>query len=196
MTLFARPRALPSVLAGPIARRYSLPVRIIRSSLLIACAGLVAACAQSKPQVEILAPTRVLVSRLVSEEIPPRPADCTIETLAARPAQPYRELGTIAIPGGDLGEHNTRAMIDQNACAMGADAIVIDSAHSDSHGRMLEAVAIAYSGNLAARAAQPPAASADGSAAPEPPPHPLPPVPPAQAVPPARALPPVTDATH
>lgn len=163
-------------------------MRIIRSSLLIACASLVAACAQSKPQVEILAPTRVLVSRLVSEQIPPRPSDCSIETLAAMPTRPYRELGTIAVPDGDLSQHNTRAMIDQNACAMGADAIIIDSTHSDSRGRMLEAVAVAYAGNLAARVAQaPPSAIPDRGASQGQPPNALPPVP---------KLPPVTDATH
>ena len=149
---------------GPTTRRYSLRVGTIRSSVLIACAALAASCAPSAPPMEIPVTTRVNVSRVISGNIPPRPSDCTIETLTAMPTQPYRELGAIEVADGDLNQHDTLLMIDQNACAMGADAIVVVPARSNSRGGTLEATAVAYANNLATRAAQPPAAETAGDA--------------------------------
>lgn len=147
-------RALRRRLAGARRRRYSLPVGIIRWSALSACAALVVSCAPSQPPPQIPVATRVNVSRVISADVPPRPVDCPIETLSAIPSQPYRELGTIEVPDGNLGEHNTLLMLNQNACAMGADAIVVSTAASQSRGSVLEAVAIAYADKLAERAAQ------------------------------------------
>jgi|GEM_PF-4270923 hypothetical protein len=173
-----------------MTRRYSLRVAIIQSSVLIACAALAVSCAPSAPQMEIPMTTRVNVSRVISGNIPPRPSDCAIETLAAMPTQPYRELGAIAVANGDLNQHNTLLMIDQNACAMGADAIVVDPAHSNSRGGLLEATAVAYANNLATRAAHPPAIENPDDVSQGAPPAPLPPVPPARELPPASSLPP------
>jgi hypothetical protein len=80
------------------------------------------------------------------------------------PTQPYRELGAIQVAEGDLSDHNTLVMIDQSACAMGADAIVVSPAQTNSCGGALEAIAIAYASNLATRAAQASAATEGGGA--------------------------------
>lgn len=139
---------------------------MIRPPGLIACAALAASCAQSVPPMEIPVAAHVMVSRVISENVPPRPPDCTIETLTAMPAQPYRELGEIQLAAPDPNQHDVRAVVSQHACAMGADAVVIKPVSGG--GGLLDATAIAYASSLATRAAQAQsgeAASASGSTA-------------------------------
>jgi hypothetical protein len=136
--------------------RYSLRVGIIRSSVLIACTALAASCAQSTPPPGSLASARVLVSRIVSANVPPRPSGCAIEALTAMPAQPYRELGAIQVSEGAPNPRYIRAIIDHFACKMGADAIVMNPAQAVPEDGALKVTAIAYESNLATRAAQSP----------------------------------------
>lgn len=159
----ATPLRPAPVLAGLPTRRYSLHVGILQSPALIACAALAASCAPAVPQVPVTTP--VSVSRVISEDVPPRPSGCAIETLTAMPSQPYRELGAIEVPGGDLNRRNTLLMIDQNACAMGADAIVVGGAQAHSRSGALEVTAIAYASDLATRAAQASGGATDNDAA-------------------------------
>jgi hypothetical protein len=136
------------------SHRYSLRVRIIRPSGLIACAALIASCAPSQPPLEIPVAAHVMISRVISENIPPRPPDCPIETLSAMPQQPYREVGDIQISNADPAQHDTRTIINQHACAMGADAVVIRTAPTGQSGGLIDATAIAYASSLASRVAQ------------------------------------------
>jgi hypothetical protein len=123
-----------------------------------------------------------MVSRVISEDVPSRPSGCAIETLAALPTQPYRELGTIEISAADPNRHDTRVLIDQHACAMGADAVLISPAPA-SQGGLVEATAIAYASGIADRVAK--ARAAKEAAASPPPPIPKTPVPEVEDIPPA-----------
>jgi hypothetical protein len=67
------------------------------------------------------------------------------------PTQPYRELGEIQVANADPNQHDPRLIIDQHACAMGADAIVLAPT---SDGGLIRATAIAYTSSLASRVAQ------------------------------------------
>jgi hypothetical protein len=91
---------------------------------------------------------------VLSAEVPPRPSDCTIETLTALPTEPYRELGMIQISAADESQHDTRVIIDQHACAMGADAVLMSPAQATSRGGLLKAKAIAYASGIADRVAK------------------------------------------
>ena len=167
--LYERPRnasvnASPSrpALARTARRRYSLRVGILRSSVLIACTALAVSCAQFAPPIDLPISAQVMVSRVISANVPPRPSDCAIETLTAMPTQPYRELGAIQISDADPNQRDTRVIIDQHACAMGADAVVMSPAQAVSRGGLLDATAIAYASSLARRAAQARATEAAG----------------------------------
>lgn len=143
-------------LAAAAERRYSLRVRKIRSSMrslaMVACTALAVSCARSAPPPELPITARVIVSRVISEDVPSRPTDCAIETIAALPTQSYRELGTIEISTADPARHDTRVIINQHACAMGADAVLMNPA--SSQGGRVEATAIAYASGLAERLAK------------------------------------------
>jgi hypothetical protein len=94
---------------------------------------------------------QVTVSRVISENVPPRPPDCAIAALTTMPTQPYRELGEIQVANADPNQHDPRLIIDRHACAMGADAVVMAPV---SDGGLIRATAIAYTSSLATRAAQ------------------------------------------
>jgi hypothetical protein len=166
-------------------RRYSLRVGMIRSSarssVIVACATFAVSCARSTPPPELPISAHVMVSRVISEDVPSRPSDCAIETLATLPTQSYRELGTIEISAVDPARHDTRVIIDQHACAMGADAVLIGPA--PSQGGRIEATAIAYASGLANRVAK--LRAAQEAAASPPPPIPKSRVPEAEEIPPA-----------
>jgi len=131
---------------------------MIRSSVLIACTALAGSCAQSAPVTDqALVSAHVVVSRIVSANIPPRPSGCAIETLAAMPAQPYRELGTIQVSEAGPDPSYINVIVDHFACKMGADAVVPDHAQANPGEGALNVTAIAYMSNLAERAAQNPA---------------------------------------
>ena len=154
-------------LARTANRRYSLPVRIIRLTRLIACAALIASCAPSQPPPAIPIATHVVISRVISENIPPKPPDCAIGTLTAMPTQPYRELGHIQLSDADPTQRDTRMIINQNACAMGADAVIVGTGQGAGNEGRVDATAIAYASNLmnpAAQARSPAAAEEDESA--------------------------------
>jgi hypothetical protein len=148
------------VLAGTARRRYSLHVRVVRVLGLIAYAVLIASCAPSQPPPAIPVAANVMISRVISDDIPARPPDCSIEILTAMPARPYREVGDIQVSNTDPGQHDTRAIIDQHACAMGADAVVMTTESAGRSGSLIDATAIAYTSSLADRAAQARAANA------------------------------------
>ena len=145
-------------LAVRAERRYSLRVGIIRSSvrssMMVACGAFTMSCAQSAAPPELPITAHVMLSRVLSAEVPPRPSDCTIETLTALPTQPYRELGMIQISAADESQHDTRVIIDQHACAMGADAVLMSPAQATSRGGLLKAKAIAYASGIADRVAK------------------------------------------
>jgi hypothetical protein len=163
-----------------------LPVGIIRSSarslVMVACTAFAVSCARSAPPPELPITAQVIVSRVISEDVPSRPSDCPIETLAALPTQPYRELGTIEISDADPNRHDTRVLIDQHACAMGADAVLISPAPA-SQGGVVEATAIAYASGIADRVAKIRATKA--AAASPPPSLPKTPVPEVEEITPA-----------
>jgi len=138
-------------LAGTTTRRYSLRVERLRPWALIACAAMAAGCGSSAPSIEIPIAAQVMVSRVISENVPPRPPDCAIAALTSMPTQPYRELGEIQVANADPNQHNTGLIIDRHACAMGADAIVMTPV---SDGGLIRATAIAYTSSLATRAAR------------------------------------------
>jgi hypothetical protein len=148
---------------------------------MVACTAFAMSCARSAPPPELPITAQVMVSRVISEDVPSRPSDCAIETLAALPTQPYRELGTIEISAVDPARHDTRVIIDQHACAMGADAVLISPA--PSQGGRLEATAIAYASGLAERVEKIRAAKA--AAASPPPSLPKAPVPEVEEITPA-----------
>jgi hypothetical protein len=143
--------AVAMALAGTATRRYSLRVEPVRPWVLIGCAAMAAACGSSAPSIEVPIAAQVMVSRVISENVPPRPPDCAIAALASMPTQPYRELGEIQVANADPNQHDPRLIIDQHACAMGADAIVLAPT---SDGGLIRATAIAYTSSLASRAAQ------------------------------------------
>jgi hypothetical protein len=155
-----RYRVAGFVLAGTARRRYSLHVRVVRVLGLIAYAVLIASCAPSQPPPAIPVAANVMISRVISDDIPARPPDCSIEILTAMPARPYREVGDIQVSNTDPGQHDTRAIIDQHACAMGADAVVMTTESAGRSGSLIDATAIAYTSSLADRAAQARAANA------------------------------------
>ncbi len=138
-------------LAGTTTRRYSLRVEVVRPWVLIGCAAMAAGCGSSAPSIEVPIAAQVMVSRVISENVPPRPADCAIAALTSMPTQPYRELGEIQVANADPNQHDTGLIIDRHACAMGADAIVMTPV---SDGGLIRATAIAYASSLATRAAQ------------------------------------------
>src|SRR5580698_1307898 len=145
-------------LAGTVTRRYSLRVERVRPWVLIGCAAMGAGCGSSAPSIEVPIAAQVTVSRVISENVPPRPPDCAIAALTSMPTQPYRELGEIQVANADPNQHDTGLIIDRHACAMGADAIVMTPV---SDGGLIRATAIAYTSSLATRAAQ---AQSTGSA--------------------------------
>jgi hypothetical protein len=110
-----------------------------------------AGCGSAAPSIEVPIAAQVMVSRVISENVPPRPPDCEIATLTSMPTQPYRELGEIQVANADPNQHNPRLIIDRHACAMGADAMVMTPV---SDGGLIRATAIAYTSSLATRAAQ------------------------------------------
>jgi hypothetical protein len=173
-------------LAVRAERRYSLRVGIIRSSvrssMMVACGAFTMSCAQSTAPPELPITAHVMLSRVLSAEVPPRPSDCTIETLTALPTQPYRELGMIQISAADESQHDTRVIIDQHACAMGADAVLMSPAQATSRGGLLKATAIAYASGIADRVAK---AHAAEEAAAKPTPIPKSPVPEVEQITPA-----------
>lgn len=143
-----------------MTHRYSLRVGIIRSSVLIACTALAVSCAQSAPLTDHpLVSAHVIVSRIISENVPPRPSDCTIGTLTAMPAQPYRELGSIQVSDAGPDAQYVRTIVDHFACKMGADAVVMNQPPALATVGTLEVTAVAYESGLANRAAQAPAAA-------------------------------------
>jgi hypothetical protein len=145
-----------------------------RSFAMVACTVFAVSCALSAPPPELPISAHVMVSRVISEDVPSRPPDCAIETLAALPTQPYRELGTIQISAVDPVRHDTRVIIDQHACAMGADAVLMNP--PPSPGGSLEATAIAYASGIADRVEKIRAAKA-AAASPPPSPQILRPIP-------------------
>jgi hypothetical protein len=140
------------VLAVNARRRYSFRVGIFRWSVSIAFTVFAISCAQSAPPTNPVA-AHVIVSRLVSDNVPPRETDCTIDTLNAMPVQPYKELGTIQIPDAVSDPRYNQAIIAHFACSMGADAVVMHPVH-EIRGAALEAIAVAYNDKLADRIAQ------------------------------------------
>ena len=110
-----------------------------------------AGCGSSAPSIEVPIAAQVMVSRVISENVPPRPPDCAIAALTSMPTQPYRELGEIQVANADPNQRDPRLIIDRHACAMGADAIVMAPV---SDGGLIRATAIAYTSSLATRAAQ------------------------------------------
>jgi hypothetical protein len=140
------------VLAVNARRRYSFRVGIFRWSVSIAFTVFAISCAQSAPPTNPVA-AHVIVSRLVSDNVPPRETDCTIDTLNAMPVQPYKELGTIQIPDAVSDPRYNQAIIAHFACSMGADAVVMHPVR-EIRGAALEAIAVAYNDKLADRVAQ------------------------------------------
>jgi hypothetical protein len=150
--------------------------------MMVACGAFTMSCAQSTAPPELPITAHVMLSRVLSAEVPPRPSDCTIETLTALPTQPYRELGMIQISAADESQHDTRVIIDQHACAMGADAVLMSPAQATSRGGLLKATAIAYASGIADRVAK---AHAAEEAAAKPTPIPKSPVPEVEQITPA-----------
>src|SRR5665213_3419003 len=139
-------------LAVNARRRYSFRVGIFRWSVSIAFTVFAVSCAQSASPTDPVS-AHVIVSRVVSDNIPARETGCPIETLNAMPTQPYKELGTIQIPDAASDPRYNQAIIAHFACSMGADAVVMHQA-PEIRGRALEAAAVAYKDRLADRIAQ------------------------------------------
>jgi len=110
-------------LAVRAERRYSLRVGIIRSSvrssMMVACGAFTMSCAQSTAPPELPITAHVMLSRVLSAEVPPRP-------VRLHDRNPYRaadaalsRIGMIQISAADESQHDTRVIIDQHACAMG-----------------------------------------------------------------------------
>jgi hypothetical protein len=113
------------------AHRYCLHVSWTTRLLILAYVLMLAECAPAKqPRIDILPPNRLTVSRIIPSGVTRREPGCSIQTLDKRPGS-FRDLGTIQLAGSVPKEADVFALINQKACEMGAEAIVIR--HLEEH---------------------------------------------------------------
>ena len=101
---------------------------------------LVAGCSQAppRPRITLLPPDLVLVSRVGGADVLPHSAGCPLQTLAQTPATIFRDLGSIELAGSVPAGKDVLLAVDQQACASGADAIVVKQREERLTGEVVE----------------------------------------------------------
>ncbi|HVN90238.1 MAG TPA: hypothetical protein VMT61_10530 [Candidatus Binataceae bacterium] len=95
---------------------------------LVALAALfLTGCGQQQPKAHITAlhPDLVLVARVKSDEIQPRPAGCSLQIFDRIPAGVVRDLGSIDLAGSVPAGTDIFVAVNQKACESGADGLVV-----------------------------------------------------------------------
>src|SRR5438552_8070317 len=143
-------RAKPGVLAARRCRRYSLHVRL-RALVVVAavCFLLLAGCARRRqPKISVLPANRVMIARVIPAGVAPRDSGCAVKTLDKMPGTGFRELGTIRLAGTVPSAADVTTLLNQQACALGADGVFIKQMQEQSAGDKVEyeitAVAIGF----------------------------------------------------
>lgn len=131
--------AKSGVLAAHRYRRYSLRVRLRALVVLAVCFLLLAGCARTRqPKITVLPANQVMIARVIPAGVAPRDSGCAVKTLNQMPGAGFRELGTIRLAGAVPSAADVTTLLDQQACALGADAVFIKQIQEQSAGDKVE----------------------------------------------------------
>ena len=146
-----KPHARGALLAVSPARGYSFSVYRIRFAVPFLCAAFAAGCARTAPRISVLSTEHVMVSRVIASDVEPKDPDCQLKHFNSIPSSGARDLGIIRVSGGvsdsSLKADDALKFVNQRACEMGADAIMIEQkkqGEGDSAQYQIIAHAIAY----------------------------------------------------
>lgn len=142
--------AKSGVLAAHRGRRYSLRVRLRALVVLALCVLLPAGCAGTQqPKITVLPANQVMITRVIPAGVASRHSGCAVKTLNKMPGTGFRELGTIRLAGAVPSAADVTTLLDEQACALGADAVFIEQMQEQSAGDKVEyeitAAAIGFS---------------------------------------------------
>jgi hypothetical protein len=128
-------RILMGCLRHTRPRRYSLLV-LPKTRLMVILTPLMAlGCASSRqPRIEVLPTNQVFISRVIPEDSAARGSGCSVKTLDHPPGADMRELGAVQLAGVVPNAADVIALVDQKACEMGAEAVLIAQIQEQSAG--------------------------------------------------------------